>query len=194
MRSLVFLLALWGCATPKNPYELAKPHEVKNFKQVMLPLRSGTPFKVSQGAFGQASHWEKGNEMSWDLEVPLGTEVIAVESGRVIEIWNPDHGGGCDPKYMDFAHNVQIEAKDGTVAQYVHIKTFLRMNQKVEAGQTIGVTALNGFICTPQLHFGIYRSREQTYDSFNRETLPLRFKGIKGELLMEGKSYTVPEL
>ncbi len=189
---VALLLALAsGCST-LHPYEGARVKTLKKFKSVALPFRSGTSFLVSQGAFGQRSHLEPGNEYSWDFDVPYGTEVLAVEAGRVLEVWAPNHGGGCDPNLSEFAHNIKVEAQDGTVAQYVHVSPRVRAGQRVEAGQVIAVTAQNGYICAPQLHFGVYRSRETLYQSLSRETIPLRFRGIPGELAREGKSYQAP--
>ena len=192
--SLAFLLCLLGCSTPKNAYESVAPKIAKNFKKVPFPFRPGTSFKVSQGAYGEFSHNEPGNELSWDFDVPYGTEVVAVESGRVIEIWKPQHAAGCSVKFKEFAVNVKIEALDGTVAQYVHLTPVVHMNQKVEQGQPIGVTSENGFICTPQLHFGIYSSRDNLYDAFERRTVPLIFEDVPGGIVRQGQVYKVKSL
>jgi murein DD-endopeptidase MepM/ murein hydrolase activator NlpD len=186
------VLALFvGCATI-HPYEGASAKAAKDFKQVSLPFRAGTSFTVSQGAFGLTSHHEPGNAFSWDFDVPYGTDVLAVEAGRVIEVWAPNQGGGCDINLSHYAHNIKVEAVDGTVAQYVHVKARVREGEKVRAGQVIAQTALNGHICTPQLHFGVYRSRYHLYEAIGRETVPLRFQGISGGLAKEGQQYRVP--
>jgi hypothetical protein len=41
---------------------------------------------------------------------------------------------------------------------------------------------MNGFICTPQLDFLIFRSDQTLYDSPNRESIPLRFEGLPHEI------------
>ncbi len=163
-----------------------------DIKVVNLPFKKGTEIYVSQGAFGKASHSESGNQYSWDFDVPLKTSVLAVESGKVIDIYNPPGGGGCDSKFSNEAHNIKVEASDGTVAQYVHIEPRVSMGQLVKQGQIIAVTAINGFICNPQLHFGIYNSRNELYESPRRKTIPLRFAGVNGGLLVEGSKVSVP--
>lgn len=147
-------------------------------RHVRLPFSPGTKFVISQGPFGKASHSESGNEYQWDFDVPYGTPVLAVESGTVIDVWTPKGGGGCDPKFKDFAHNLKIRHADGTVAQYVHVDSRVEVGQAVEVGQTIAVTAKNGWICAPQLHFGVYRSERNLYNSPNRESIPLTFEGM----------------
>ena len=149
-----------------------------SFKKVYLPLPQGTKFLISQGAFGQKSHHEAGNQYSWDFDVPYKTLVTAVQSGKVLEVWEPKKGGGCDPKYSNFAHNIKIEHDDGTVAQYVHIESKVSKGDRVEEGQIIAITAKNGWICGPQLHFGIYASKNNLYSSPQRKTLPLFFYGL----------------
>jgi murein DD-endopeptidase MepM/ murein hydrolase activator NlpD len=146
---------------------------------------------VTQGAFGSASHDEPGNEYSWDLAVPYGTEVLAAEAGEVIGVWTPGRGGGCEARWADAAHNIKIEHRDGTVAQYVHVEPRVAVGARVARRQVIAVTAHNGWICRPHLHFGVYRSRETLYDSPRRETVPLRFRGVPGGRLLEGREYRV---
>jgi murein DD-endopeptidase MepM/ murein hydrolase activator NlpD len=172
-----------------NAYESGDP---ARYKRVGLPLSSGTAFVISQGAFGRASHSEKGNEYQWDFDVPYGTRVVAVEAGVVIDVWEPDGGGGCDAKYSNDAHNVKVRHADGTVAQYVHVDSRVRVGETVQRGQTIAATAENGWICQPQLHFGIYRSERTLYSSPQRESIPVRFDGLPSGLAKERLRATVP--
>lgn len=67
----------------------------------------------------------------------------------------------------------------GTVAQYVHVSARVPTGARVRKGEVIAVTSRNGFICRPQLHFGVYRSRRDLYDSPTRRTLPLEFEAQK---------------
>jgi murein DD-endopeptidase MepM/ murein hydrolase activator NlpD len=177
----ILLFGLYGCAS-------ANSHD--SYKKVALPFRKGTEVYVSQGAFGKASHSESGNQYSWDFDVPYGTEVLAVEDGKVVGIWAPEKDGGCDRSYSEFAHNIKIEASDGTVAQYVHIEPRVKVGQLVKRGEVVAVTARNGFICEPQLHFGIYQSRDNLYTSPTRKTLPVLFDGLPGGVAKEGLRFT----
>ncbi|MES2768656.1 MAG: M23 family metallopeptidase [Bdellovibrionota bacterium] len=182
------LILLTGCSTV-NPYLNT---DSSAYKKISIPLNSGTAFFVSQGTFGKASHSEPGNEYSWDFDVPFGSDVISVEDGKVIEIWAPNKGGGCNSKYSELAHNIKIKSSDGTVAQYVHVEAIIKQNQNVKRGQVIARTANNGFLCRPQLHFGIYNSESELYRSPTRKTLPLYFEGIENGLALEGHSYIAP--
>lgn len=180
---------LLGCVSlskKQNPYESASPAEIALFPKVHLPFEAGTNFVVSQGAFGTDSHSEPGNEYSWDFDVPVGTYVTSVADGEVIDIWEPRKGGGCDPSFSDSAQNMKVKHWDGTVAQYVHIESLVTKGNLVKAGQRIAKTAMNGFICKPQLHFGVYKSEEHLYFSDKRQTIPVLFIEIPGGLARRG--------
>lgn len=176
-----------------NPYQDSSPQDQLKFKKLPIPLPKGTPFTVTQGAFGKYTHSEPGNEYHWDLAVPYDTEVIAVEGGKVLGTFEPNKGGGCNPKFSNLAHVIQIEHQDKSVAQYVHIKSLVKKGMKIKKGDVIAHTANNGFTCLPHLHFGVFKSKEQLYDSPTRETLPIYFLGIGGGILIDGKSYIFEE-
>ena len=193
---LIVILFHFGCSSlqKNNPYEAATLLQANQFKRTRLPFPPRTNFLISQGAFGRQSHIEQGNEYSWDFDVPLGTSVVAVEDGKVIDVWEPNLGGGCDEKYNNTAHNIKVQHEDGSVAQYVHVASQIKLGEEVREGQVIATTAVNGWICQPQLHFGIYRSKDQLYNSTHRETLPLLFDGLpKQGLAAPGISGTVPD-
>ena len=160
---------------------------------VNLPFPVGVEALVSQGAFGKASHDEPGNQYSWDFDVPFGTPVTAVEAGRVLEVWKPNRGGGCDAKFSADAHNIKIEHADGTVAQYVHVDSVVEVGQQIRRGEVIAVTGNNGWLCQPQLHFGIYASKTQLYSSPGRKTIPLLFKGLPNGQANPGLRFSVPK-
>lgn len=176
----LIILAVTGCTSiqKKNFYDAASPAQMVSFKRERLPFPTGIKFLISQGAFGKKSHAEPGNEYSWDFDVPYGTPVVSVENGTVLEVWEPTDGGGCDSKFSNAAHNIKIEHEDGTVAQYGHISAKVKTGDLVREGQEIAVTAMNGWICSPQLHFGIYRSKDHLYSSSKRETIPVSFDGL----------------
>ncbi len=189
---LLIFVTQYGCALFGDPYSRGSSEDHLKYKRAIIPLRSTQTFEVTQGAFGRNSHSEVGNEYSWDFAVPFGTDVIAVEGGRVIDVYQPkdSHAGGCDPSLANSAHNIKVEHLDGTVAQYVHVESLLAKGSSVARGETIAKTADNGWLCTPHLHFGIYRSKDHLYDSPNRETVPLFFEQVPGGILEKGFKMT----
>lgn len=191
---VVLTISAASCThTRPNPYERSSRDEQSQFKTVFIPLPKGTPFRVSQGAFGRYTHGDGGHEYNWDFDVPFGTPVIAAEDSKVIQIWEPDTEGGCDRRYNDSAHNLKIKHADGTVGQYVHIQSRVKVGDHVISGQTIAVTARNGFICTPQLHFGIYLDEQHLPGTFRPQSIPLLFEGVLGNgVAHKGYSGTAP--
>ncbi len=167
--------------------------EKAEIKKVPMPFPSGTSFKISQVAGGNKSHSTPGLENAWDFDVPVGTPVVAVEDGQVIQVWEPNAGGACDPKLSDKAHNIKILAKDGSVAQYVHVQSRVQIGDVVRKGQTIANTAMNGYICTPQLHFNVFRDREHTPERGQPQTIQLLFQGLPDSgVAREGFQGAVP--
>jgi len=161
----------------------------------MLPLPPGTHFKISQGAFGCCTHNTTGDQYAWDFNVPFGTQVLAVEDGSVIQVWEPNVAGGCDRKYNDQAHNIKILQNDGTVAQYVHVQSQVHIGDTVKKGDVLAVTANNGFICTPQLHFNIFQDRAHIPENGTAETIPVLFEGLpEGGMAHEGLEGFAPPL
>lgn len=154
-------------------------------KKIKVPFKKGQSFKVHQGEFGKFSHHLfEGMEYAYDFAVPFETKVFAVEKGEVIKVYEPNKGGGCDKKYSDFAHNIQIDLNDGTIAIYVHIKSFVKEGEKVKKGQLIAITANNGWMCVPpHLHFQINK---------DNQSIPLYFVGFTDGKLKEGSSYITP--
>lgn len=177
-----------GCAhSSNNAYERSNFEQRTHFKKVILPLKIGTKFKISSGAFGCCTHNSPGFEYAWDFDVPYGTPVISVEDGSVLQVWEPNINGGCERKFNKSAHNIKIVAKDGTVAQYVHIQSKVHIGDTVKKGQVIAVTANNGFHCVPQLHFNIFQDRERIPENGKAKTIPILFEGLPdGGIAAEG--------
>jgi murein DD-endopeptidase MepM/ murein hydrolase activator NlpD len=143
---LLVLTVAAGCAH-ESPYERGDFAASPRLRRSALPLASGTRFRVRQGAFGTSSHRETGNEFSWDLELPWGTPVLAVDGGVVLGLYRPEGGGGCDARFANAAWNLQIEHADGTVAQYVHVDGgSLQAGSRVRRGQVIGFTVERGWL------------------------------------------------
>lgn len=189
---LSFILLLLACETPQkksNPYLDSTKAERAGFKRVALPLNDDQSFMISQGAFGCCTHDKPGYEYAWDFDVPYGTQVRAVEAGEVIQVWEPNLGGGCDSKFLETAHNIKVLHTDGTIAQYVHIQSQVRIGNKVRKNQVIAVTANNGFLCIPHLHFNVFQDRKNIPETGSPRTIPVLFENASGDgLLPEGFS------
>lgn len=94
------------------------------------------------------NNWQSDNAI--DIEVPIGTDVLAVRDGTITRVggsWN----GGADR--MD-GFRIYLAADDGTLWWYTHLKQLLiQERRRVRGGQVIGKSgAANS---APHLHIAI---------------------------------------
>ncbi len=182
----IFFILLTLAACTSNPYQNATPDEVAGYKEAALPFTSGTKFYVSNSPYHL-----KNRHYSWEFDVPFGTSVHAIDAGKVISVWEPEGGGGCDQKlYLNKGHTVRVIHSDGSVAQYLHITAKVKKGEMVTKGQMLAVTANNGVVCRPNLHIMVYADEKDA--GFSGKTIPLRFNGIPGGIALQGLSGVVP--
>ena len=83
-----------------------------------------------------------------DLKAPVGTPVLAMDDGVVIEVEYTGIGYG---HYVRIAHN-------GTVwTLYAHLsQTLVKPGERVARGQQIGAVGVTGWSTGPHLHFEVH--------------------------------------
>ncbi|PZD71331.1 Lysostaphin [Acaryochloris thomasi RCC1774] len=114
---------------------------------------------------------------AYDLASPIGTPVYAMQSGRVIGIYDryPDTGGGRE-KSNKFNY-VYLEHDDGYRSVYVHLQQEFRkaitlaVGDWVEVGDLIGLSGNSGWSGGPHLHVEV----QQPGDSPRRFTTTVPF-------------------
>ena len=94
-----------------------------------LPWRGG-PFRVSQGANGQYSHFGPKNRYAIDIAMPEGTPIIAARGGMVVKTENSQSGRGTDAS----GNFVRVLHDDGTMGVYLHLQTGLGQRSGRAAG------------------------------------------------------------
>ncbi|MFN2561139.1 MAG: M23 family metallopeptidase [Jatrophihabitans sp.] len=83
-----------------------------------------------------------------DLAAPLGTPIHAAGAGTVVQV-GPLSGYGIA---------IFIRHSNGDVSFYGHMaRVFVRLGQRVTAGQVIAPVGNEGFSTGPHLHFSVYR-------------------------------------
>ena len=182
------LVARIGAIDPAQPGEFelrldgipgdpsARPGDV----QYLLPLRQGA-LQVDQGYGGSFSHTDPQNLYAVDFAADVGTRVLAARAGVVMQVENDFDKAGLDrEKYGGRANFVRILHDDGTMALYAHLKpdgVVVRVGQRVQAGQQIGLSGNTGFTTGPHLHFAVQVNR-----GMRLESIPFRMLGPRGEL------------
>jgi hypothetical protein len=182
------LVARIGALDPAQPGEFelrldgipgdpsARPRDV----EYLLPLRQRT-LQVDQGYGGSFSHPDPQNLYAVDFAADIGTTVLAARAGVVMQVESDfDKAGLNREKYGGRANFVRILHDDGTMALYAHLKpegVMVRVGQRVQAGQQIGLSGNTGFTTGPHLHFAIQVNR-----GMRLESIPFRMLGPRGAL------------
>ncbi|MGQ2869247.1 M23 family metallopeptidase [Leptospira santarosai] len=153
-----------------------------------LPFESSS--RVGQGYNGKFTHT---GIFAYALDFTLseGSPVLAAREGLVIAIQNKYRSGGTASYYKDKANFIQILHKDGSIAEYAHLKhkgVLVQIGQVVQTGERIGFSGNTGFSNAPHLHFHVLTHRQ------NLQSVPISFKTDEGLLdeLKEGAVYWNP--
>ncbi len=86
-----------------------------------------------------------------DYGAPMGAEVVAVSSGRVLSVTSDATNG----------RMVRIRHASGYVSYYLHLSAFaqgIREGGLVEQGQTVGRVGDSGLATGPHLHYGLQKN------------------------------------
>lgn len=154
-----------------------------------LPYAVGKAYRVSQGYNGEYSHFGS-DQYAIDWRMPQGTPVHAARGGTIVGVKSDSNVGGDDSQYDWDANYVLIKHSDGTLGQYVHLLqngTKLRVGQRVQTGEFIGLSGNTGHSTGPHLHFSVFKAR----DGKHRQTIPVRFQTADGFglTLAQGRTY-----
>lgn len=141
---------------PKFEYSLGDPAGAAMAYRYPLPWRGG-PFRVSQGANGQYSHFGPKSRYAIDIAMPEGTPIIAARGGVVIKTENNQNGRGTDAS----GNFVRVLHDDGTMGVYLHLKkgsVSVREGQRVAVGSPLALSGNTGNSSGPHLHFVVQRN------------------------------------
>ncbi len=156
-----------------------------------LPYPPRERHELAQGYLGEFSHNPGSqNEYAYDFAMPVGTTVCAARDGVVVGVRQDSDVGGPYPTFKNCGNYVIIRHRDGTYAEYVHLKkdgALVALGADVQAGQPIALSGATGFTSGPHVHFAVFR----VLDGFKRETLPVFMEtkdGLRARLT-EGRDY-----
>ena len=140
----------------KLRYALGDPRQQPMLYRYPLPWRGG-PFKLTQGANGQYSHFTPKGRYAIDIAMPQGTPIVAARGGMVVKTENQQSGRGTNPS----GNFVRILHDDGTMGVYLHLKrgsVSVREGQRIEAGEHLASSGNTGNSTGPHLHFVVQRN------------------------------------
>jgi len=138
------------------------------------PFPAGETFFISQGFNGNKTHHSPDSIHAIDIVMPVGTEIVAVRDGVVMDVEEDFNRGGTNmEKFADKANHVRILHDDGTMALYAHLdlaSVSVRPGARVRAGQKIARSGNTGFTSGPHLHFAL-----QQNVGMEMRSVPFRF-------------------
>ena len=143
----------------------------------ILPYPIGASYRLMQGyCYPEGGH---RNQLAYDFETPVGTQVIAARSGLVMKVRSDLPDDGKQPESGQHNH-IMIKHDDGTVAFYAHLKQnsiLLKVGDRVSQGQPIAASGNSGNTQgLPHLHFGVYEGWPAT-EGFD---VPVNFRNAEG--------------
>ncbi|WP_455232735.1 peptidoglycan DD-metalloendopeptidase family protein [Geopseudomonas aromaticivorans] len=154
--------------TPKLSHALGDPRLLPKPHRYPLPW-SGGPFRQSQGANGQYSHFTAKGRYAVDIAMPEGTPIRAAREGVVVSTYNDQAGAKPEPG----GNHVRILHDDGTMGVYLHLQqgsVQVASGQRVRAGTPIARSGNTGRSSGPHLHFVVQRNVGLAVES-----IPFRF-------------------
>ena len=143
----------------------------------ILPYPVGASHRLMQGyCYPEGGH---RNQLAYDFETPMGTQVIAARSGLVMKVRSDLPDDGKPPESGQHNH-IMIKHDDGTVAFYAHLKQnsiLVKIGDRVSQGQPIASSGNSGNTQgLPHLHFGVYEGwpAQEGFD------VPVNFRNAEG--------------
>ena len=146
----------------------------------ILPFKSGKAFLI----WRTTSHFNTGNKgvglYAIDIEMPIGTPLIASRSGRVVAVQSSFPDGNDKDLEENF---VMIEHSDKTIARYIHLQqdgVLVALGDRVEQGQRIAFSGNSGQTGGSHLHFDVQSCGPNLPPGYNTlpcgQTVPLNFR------------------
>jgi hypothetical protein len=138
---------------------------------VGFPLEGG-PFLCTQGENGELTHFFSGNLHAMDFRCPIGTPLLAVGDGVVVEAKDSNTLTGIAVSNLFKWNSIILQLdtqesddKDESVGplfiEYVHIQeSLVKPGERVTKDQIIGKSGSVGFSPEPHLHFSAFRSSD----------------------------------
>jgi hypothetical protein len=170
----VLLVYSLGIAGPEDT-TVYPPREQSPYR---LPWKVGMTFTCTQGNLSALSHdgWQ---EYAYDFVMPVGTPVCAAREGQVVSVVDEHDGNGL----MSPGNFIDILHRDGTIAEYVHIRqggSRVAVGDRVEQGDLIAESGNVGYSLQAHLHFHVVKM-SWSGSVQNRRTIPVSFSDVPGD-------------
>lgn len=140
----------------------------------LFPIGGNKKVYCSQGVNGAFTHFYPQTRYAVDLACSIGTEILAVADGIVLEVNQSNVVSGIHVDNLFKWNSIMLQLDDGNFVEYVHIQTnsaLVKKGDHVKEGQVICKAGNIGFCPSPHLHIQFHKSQE-----LNAPTVPFTFK------------------
>jgi len=146
----------------------------------ILPFEPGKSFLI----WRTTSHFNAGNKgvglYAIDIEMPIGTPLIATRAGRVVAVQESFPDGNDKDLEENF---VMVEHEDKTISRYIHLKqggALVDVGDLVKQGQHIALSGNSGQTGGPHLHLDVQTCGPNLPPGYNTlpcgQTVPVNFR------------------
>ncbi len=143
-----------------------------------LPYPGGVTWRVVQGNNTAGSH-QGLFAYAWDFRMPVGSPISAARGGVVSAVKQDSDEHGWGPAYADKNNFILIDHGDDSTGEYLHIPrngARVRVGQRVEAGEILGLSGFTGQTRGPHLHFMVQHT---TPGSWYAQSIPIAFADVE---------------
>ena len=145
------------------------------------PFRPGKKFIVSQAFMGSKTHNNPLNHYAVDLVMPLGEDVCAARSGKVVDLYDVTRfKAGADRRRR--ANFVRILDVSGRINDYQHLlsgSVNVSMGQTVNKGQCFAKVGNTGISSGPHLLIAVLTASQGLF----LKSVPFKFLQPNGTLI-----------
>ena len=155
------VLRSWGINESEYPKKIDSPYKFPVKRQSKsLCIQSNNTLSTHKGI----------HKYSYDILLPMGTEIYASRDGIVNEtLTTVGSIGFFQGNFVSIIHN------DSTIAIYAHLKKnsiIVNVGDTIKTGQLIGYSGCNGMAVYPHLHMHILK---------NGQSVPFVFSDLQNE-------------
>lgn len=133
-----------------------------------LETAGDSPVLCTQSEGGYLTHFFSGNLHAIDFSCEIGTPLLAVANGTIVEVQDTNTLTGIAVSNLFTWNSIVLQVStsdtdDPLYCEYVHIaSSSVKVGDTVTKGQVIGNSGSVGFSPEPHLHFSAFRSQETT--------------------------------
>lgn len=135
---------------------LGDPNRILTVKEVKLPFPKNREYRFIQGYNSNPTHNTDWSKYALDFGLAIGDTVCSATSGHVVGVIEDYKYGGPEEKWKNYGNFITIyDPSTGLYTQYVHLNykgSFVKVGDRVESGQKIGIVGMTGQTNIPHLH------------------------------------------